>query len=212
MNIITTRYLRSALALGLAVILGAWLGASPPAHALADPGSVAPELQAVDLQGKPVTLSAYKGRWVALEWTNPECPFVQKHYNSGNMQSTQKEALEKKIVWIQINSTNPAHSDYKTPPAMATWNASMKAQIAHATLDQGGKTGMAYGAKTTPQLVLINPEGKVVYHGAIDSIRSANPADIPKATNYMKQAMNEAFSGRPVSMPATVPYGCSVKY
>lgn len=182
------------------------------ALAMAAPGSMAPPLQVVDLGGKAVQLSDIRGRWVVLEWTNPECPFVQKHYSSGNMQATQKEALEQKVVWIQINSTNPQHTDYKSPEAMSAWNVSMRAQPTHATLDQGGRTGMAYGAKTTPQMVLINPEGKVVYHGAIDSIRSTNPADIPKATNYMRQAIREALSGKPVSVAASVPYGCSVKY
>lgn len=198
--------------LSLGLIGAAFITPSRTVYALADSGSSAPPLQVMDLGGKPVQLADYKGRWVALEWTNPECPFVQKHYNSGNMQATQREALEKKVVWIQINSTNPNHSDYKPPDTMRAWNASMRAQPTHATLDQDGKTGMAYGAKTTPQMVLINPEGKVVYHGAIDSIRSANPADIPKATNYMKQAINEALSGKSVSVPTSVPYGCSVKY
>ncbi|MBU3725168.1 MAG: redoxin domain-containing protein [Burkholderiaceae bacterium] len=182
------------------------------AFALAEPGTTAPPIQVTDVNGKPVKLSDYKGRWVALEWTNPECPFVQKHYNSGNMQSTQKEALERNVVWIQINSTNPSHSDYKSPEAMKAWNTEKRAQITHATMDSAGAAGRAYGAKTTPQMVLIDPQGKVVYHGAIDSMRSANPADIPKATNYMKQALNEALSGKPVSVSSSVPYGCSVKY
>jgi hypothetical protein len=182
------------------------------AHAMAEPGKQAPAIALVDLDGKPVSLSDFKGRWVALEWTNPECPFVQKHYNSKNMQDTQKFAADKKIAWVQINSTNPSHGDYKSPQQMKAWNTSMQAVLSHATLDPGGKTGKAYGAKTTPQMVLISPDGKVVYNGAIDSVRSANPADIPKATNYFKQAMAESAAGKPVSTPSTTPYGCSIKY
>jgi hypothetical protein len=128
------------------------------------------------------------------------------------MQATQREVSGKNIVWIQINSTNPNHPEFKTPAKLAEWNASMKATPSIASLDRDGKTGRAYGAKTTPQMVLINPNGIVVYNGAIDSIRSANAADIPKATNYVKQAVQEVLSGKPVSMPLTTPYGCSIKY
>lgn len=175
-------------------------------------GVAAPAFSLNDLQGKPFSLNDYAGRWVAMEWTNPDCPFVQKHYNSGNMQSTQKQAMDAKVVWIQINSTNPNHSDYKSPKDMLAWNSAMKALVAHAALDTDGKVGKAYGAKTTPQMVLIDPKGVVVYHGAIDSIRSASAGDIPKATNYMKQAMTEALAGKAVSVPESSPYGCSVKY
>ncbi len=188
------------------------VAAGLPAHAAAEPGKPAPALQLLDLDGKAIGLSDFQGKWVALEWTNPECPFVQKHYNSGNMQSTQQEASNQKFVWIQINSTNPGHGEYKTPAQMKAWNAEKKAAPAHATLDQQGKTGKAYGAKTTPQIVLINPQGMVVYNGAIDSVRSANPADIAKATNYAKQAMAEITAGKPVSIASTTPYGCSIKY
>lgn len=184
----------------------------PGLKAAAPAGGVAPGFSLTDLKGKPFALQDYAGRWVALEWTNPDCPFVQKHYNSGNMQSTQKQAMDAKVVWIQINSTNPNHSDYKTPEAMLAWNIEMKAQVAHAALDADGKVGKTYGAKTTPQMVLIDPKGVVIYHGAIDSIRSASAGDIPKATNYMKQAMAEVLAGKPVSVSESTPYGCSVKY
>lgn len=195
-------------------VIAALLPAILPSQALAsaEPGKPAPAVAVVDLDGKAVSLNDLKGRWVALEWTNPDCPFVQKHYNSKNMQATQKFAADNKITWVQINSTNPNHGDYKTPQQMKAWNTSMQAVLAHATLDVSGKTGKAYGAKTTPQMVLISPEGNVVYNGAIDSIRSANPADIPKATNYFKQAMTEVVAGKPVSTPSTTPYGCSIKY
>lgn len=195
----------------LALAGALFFAASTPALS-ADPGTPAPVFSLTDLEGKPVSLKDLKGRWVALEWTNPDCPFVQKHYKSGNMQETQKLAADKKIAWIQVNSTTPSHQDYKNSAQMKEWNTAMKAILAHAALDPDGKMGRTYGAKTTPQMVLINPEGVVVYHGAIDSIRSANPADIPKAINYMKAAINEALAGKPVTHASTVPYGCSVKY
>lgn len=182
------------------------------AHASAEPGRQAPALSLIDLDGKPLSLSDLKGKWVALEWTNPECPFVKKHYDSGNMQGTQQEAAKNNFVWVQINSTNPSHGEYKTPAQMKAWNAEKKAVPAHATLDQQGRTGKAYGARTTPQIVLINPQGVVVYNGAIDSIRSANSADIARATNYAKQAIAEITAGKPVSVPSATPYGCSIKY
>jgi hypothetical protein len=177
-----------------------------------EPGKPAPALSLADLDGKSLALSDLKGKWIALEWTNPECPFVKKHYDSGNMQSTQQHAAKNNIVWIQINSTNPSHPEYKTPTQMKAWNAEKKAAPAHATLDQQGRTGKAYGAKTTPQIVLINPQGVVVYNGAIDSVRSANPADIAGATNYVKQAISEIAAGKPISQASTRPYGCSIKY
>jgi cytochrome oxidase Cu insertion factor (SCO1/SenC/PrrC family) len=183
-----------------------------PAMAAAPPGAPAPGFSLTDVSGKAFSLKDFSGRWVALEWVNPECPFVKKHYQSGNMQSTQKQAADSKVVWVQINSTNANHSEYKSPKEMAAWNTEMKTVGVIAALDSDGKVGRAYGAKTTPQMVLINPQGLVVYHGAIDSIRSANAADIARATNYMKQAMTEALSGKPVSVPESVPYGCTVKY
>lgn len=183
-----------------------------PAFASAEPGKPAPALSLTNLDGQTIDLAQFKGKWVALEWTNPECPFVRKHYNSGNMQSTQHAAQTLGVTWIQINSTNPNHSEYKTPAQMKAWNTEQKAVLTEATLDQNGKTGKAYGAKTTPQMVLINPQGLVVYNGAIDSIRSADPTDVSKATNYMKQAMAEGTSGKTISTPSARPYGCSIKY
>ena len=202
------RHLTSALA--FFVLLQT--GVSSPVHAAAEPGQPAPDFRLTDLSGQQVSLAGLRGKWVVLEWTNPECPFVQKHYNSGNMQSTQQQAAAARVVWVQINSTTPTHADYRAPEQMKAWNASMKSLHAHAALDPDGRVGKAYGARTTPQMVLIQPDGKVAYHGAIDSIRSANAADIPKATNYVKQAMAEALAGKPVTVANSTPYGCSVKY
>lgn len=197
----------SLFALGAIALNGAG-----SAWAAAPPGGPAPGFSLTDVSGKAFSLKDFSGRWVALEWVNPECPFVKKHYQSGNMQSTQKQAADSKVVWVQINSTNASHSEYKTPKEMAAWNAEMKAVGVIAALDSDGKVGRAYGAKTTPQMVFINPQGTVVYHGAIDSVRSANAADIARATNYMKQAMAEALAGKSVTVAESVPYGCTVKY
>lgn len=210
---LTTGHWKQRIAgLVLATSCAVGLNVSSVAFASGEPGKPAPALELTDLNGKSVSLADHKGRWVVLEWTNPECPFVQKHYKSDNMQATQREVTGKNMVWIQINSTNPNHPEYKTPAKMAEWNSSMKAAPSIAALDRDGKTGRGYGAKTTPQMVLINPAGTVVYNGAIDSIRSANVADIPKATNYLKQVVQEVTAGKPVSTPLTTPYGCSIKY
>ena len=176
------------------------------------PGNPAPAFTLTTLDGKPVALADLKGKWVALEWTNPECPFVQKHYGSDNMQATQRAAAGKQVVWVQVNSTNPGHQDFKTAKQMNEWLLAMKASPTHAALDQSGAVGRAYGARTTPHMYLIDPAGQVVYNGAIDDKRSANPVDIAGARNHMKEAIVEAVSGKPVTIAATTPYGCSIKY
>ena len=176
------------------------------------PGNVAPAFALTTLDGKPVALADLKGKWVALEWTNPDCPFVQKHYASDNMQATQRAAAVRQVVWVQVNSTNPGHQDFKSAKQMNEWLVAMKSVPTYAALDQSGVVGKAYGAKTTPHMYLINPGGQVVYNGAIDDKRSANPADIPGARNHMKEAITEAVSGKPVTIAATTPYGCSIKY
>ena len=176
------------------------------------PGSPAPAFALTTLDGKPVALADLKGKWVALEWTNPDCPFVQKHYGSDNMQATQRAAVDKQVVWVQVNSTHPGHQDFKSAKQMNEWLLTMKARPTYAALDPSGTVGKAYGAKTTPHMYLINPGGQIVYNGAIDDKRSANPADIPSARNHMKEAINEAVSGKPVTLAATTPYGCSIKF
>jgi hypothetical protein len=147
-----------------------------------------------------------------LEWVNPGCPFVQKHYNSANMQATQKAAAAKGVVWLAINSTATTHSDYLAPVALASWMAGHKAAATATLMDADGRIGRAYGARTTPQMVLIDPAGKLLYGGAIDSKASANVADIKTATNHVNAALAEALAGKPVTVAQTQPYGCSVKY
>jgi peroxiredoxin len=175
-------------------------------------GKPAPDFTLSDLQGKPVKLADYKGKFVVLEWVNPECPFVEKHYSSANMQGLQKDAARKQVTWLTINSTNASHSEYKSPAEMDKWMKEQKAAPAATLLDKDGKVGKLYGAKTTPHMYIINPQGELVYAGAIDDKRSTNPADIETSKNYVTAALSEALAGKPVSTTSTTAYGCSVKY
>ncbi len=198
--------------LRLSLMLALLAGGSATALAAASVGQPAPAFSAVDTSGKTVSLADFKGKTVVLEWVNPGCPFVQKHYNSANMQGTQKEAAAKGVVWLAINSTAADASDYKTPQAMAQWMSGHKAAATATLMDADGKLGRAYGARTTPHLYIVDGGGTLVYAGAIDSKPSANPADIASATNHVKQALAETSAGKPVSQPSTRPYGCSIKY
>jgi peroxiredoxin len=175
-------------------------------------GSAAPDFSLTDAKGKTHSLSQYKGKYVVLEWFNPECPFVKKHYGGGNMQNLQKQYTGKGVVWLTIDSNAPGSQGNLAPEEAekiaSSWNTHQTALL----LDPDGKVGRAYGAKNTPNMVVINPDGKIAYEGAIDSKASPNPADIPSSTNYVKVALDESLAGKPVSTPQTKPYGCSVKY
>lgn len=197
--------LRSALAV-------ASLAASGIAFAAAAVGQPAPAFSAVDTSGKTVSLSDFKGRTVVLEWVNPGCPYVKKHYDSGNMPATQKSALAKGAVWLSVNSTHNGASDYMAPAALAGWMKDKGGTPTATLMDADGKLGRAYGARTTPHMYVIDAKGALAYVGAIDSKPTANPADIRTATNYVEQAVAEVVAGKPVSQPATQAYGCSVKY
>jgi peroxiredoxin len=193
-----------ALALAAAVPL--------PALAQPSPGQPAPAFALTDLDGRKVALADLRGRYVVLEWTNPGCPFVQKHYGSGNMQSLQKRFTAEGVQWIVINSTAVSHADYLKPAEQKSWLQKQGAAASIAALDPQGTVGRAYGAKTTPHMFVVDPQGKVVYAGAIDDKRSANPADVRTARNHVKAALDESLAGKPVTVASTVPYGCSVKY
>jgi peroxiredoxin len=175
-------------------------------------GSAAPEFSSPDANGKTQSLSQYKGKYVVLEWFNPDCPFVKKHYGGGNMQKLQEDYTGKGVVWLTIDSNAPGTEGNLTPEqaqkVMNSWKTKMTALL----IDPESKVAKLYGAKNTPHMVVINPEGKIVYEGAIDSKASPNPADIPSSTNYVKSALDESLAGRPVSNAQTKPYGCSVKY
>jgi len=175
-------------------------------------GSAAPDFSALDTNGKTHSLSQYKGKYVVLEWFNPECPFVKKHYGSDNMQKLQHEYTGKGVVWLTIDSNAPGTEGNITPDQAQKIMASWKTKQTALLLDPESKVARSYGAKNTPNMVVINPEGKIVYEGAIDSKATPNPADIPNSTNYVKAALDESLAGKPVSNPTTKPYGCSVKY
>jgi cytochrome oxidase Cu insertion factor (SCO1/SenC/PrrC family) len=176
------------------------------------PGAAAPDFTVADTAGKPVKLADYRGKFVVLEWTNPECPFVRKHYSSQNMQGLQKEWSAKDVVWLTINSTNASHSEYKKPDEMASWMRAQGAAPKATLIDGTSTTARAYGAKNTPHMFVIDPAGKLVYDGAIDDKRSTDPADVKIAHNYIRAALTEATAGKPVTTASTTPYGCTMKY
>jgi peroxiredoxin len=173
-------------------------------------GQAAPNFTATDIAGKSVSLMDIKGKYAVLEWFNPDCPFVRKHYNSRNMPAVQKYAAGKGVTWLLLTTADPDSSTPKALAELAAWGKS--ASPADTLRDLNGKVGRAYGVRTTPHMYLIDPQGKLIYAGAIDSKPSANPADIRMATNYVVQAIDEALAGKPISKPITQPYGCSVKY
>ena len=182
------------------------------AFSAVEPGETAPDFTLKDSKGNSQKLSSYSGKFVVLEWMNPECPFVKKHYSIGNMQSLQKEYTTKGVVWLSIISSAPGKQGYCTGPQAEANTKDQKASPTAVLLDPSGEVGQMYGAKTTPHMFVINPEGKLIYMGAIDSIRSANSSDCAKAENYIRQTLDAALAGKPVPTPETKSYGCSVKY
>ena len=182
------------------------------AQAAPSVGQAAPDFTLQDASGKTVKLSDYRGKHVVLEWTNPGCPYVRKHYNSGNMPATQKEAVDKGVVWLSINSTETSSYEYMEPAKLVAWQKERKSQPTAVLLDEEGTTGKAYGARTTPHMYIVNPQGQLIYAGGIDSIASSDPQDIKKAVNYVRQGLGEALAGKPITASVTRPYGCSIKY
>src|ERR1700752_481587 len=184
---------------------------STAALANAPAGQPAPAFKVTDLSGKVVNLADYKGKTVVLEWHNFGCPFVQKHYRSGNMQALQKK-YGSGVVWLAGNSPNRTASDYMEPAKINAQMRQFGAAEAGYLMDEPGTMGAAYGAKTTPHMYIIDPSGKVVYNGAIDDKRSTNVEDVKVAKNYVATALDEMKSGKSISTATTVPYGCTVKY
>lgn len=172
-------------------------------------GQPAPAFTATDTSGKTVSLASFKGRHVVLEWVNPGCPYVQRHYSGAHMQGKQKDAVAKGAVWLAINSTSSDHSDYLQPAALGEWMKAHKAAASATLMDSEGKIGRAYGARTTPHLFIVNPAGTLVYAGAVDDKPSGDAA---RATNHVQQALDDSLAGKPVATATTRPYGCSVKY
>jgi len=193
------------------LVLALLLAAAPAAWA-STVGQPAPDFTAPDLQGKPVRLSDYRGKFVVLEWTNPECPYVRRHYDSGNMPELQKELGAKDVIWLTVNSTNQSSSEFKTPQEMSKWMSQKGAAPKATLIDKDSKVGKLYSARTTPHMYIVDPQGKLIYAGAIDDKRWASVEQTKKANNHVRAALGEAMAGKQVSVAATSPYGCSVKY
>jgi peroxiredoxin len=196
----------------LTAVLTTCLIALTPALFAAQVGQPAPSFTLTDTHGKSHSLSDFKGKTVVLEWINHQCPFVVKHYSGGAMQALQKEYTAKGVVWLSICSSAPGKQGHMSPDAWNKTTAEKGAAPTAVLLDEDGKVGKAYQAKTTPHMFIINPEGILVYAGAIDSIKSTKAEDVPKATNYVKAALDEILAGKPVTTASTEAYGCSVKY
>jgi len=203
----------------LPLVLGAGAAALLTAAALvfssanaAPPGDAAPAFSEVNTAGKTVSLADFKGKTVVLEWTNNGCPFVQKHYNSKNMQNTQAAATADGVVWLSVISSKPGAQGNVTPAQADKLTTDRGAKPTHVLLDPDGSMGRAYGAETTPHIYIITPDGKIAYNGAIDSIQSNRVEDIPKATNYVTAALANLEAGKAPDPALTVPYGCDVKY
>jgi peroxiredoxin len=175
-------------------------------------GEAAPEFTAAASNGKTVHLSDYRGKYVVLEWHNNGCPYVGKHYNSGNMQKLQKQWTGRGVVWFTILSSAPGKQGYMTANEENDYLTKEQAAPTAALLDPTGQIGHLYDAKTSPQMVVINPQGVVIYDGAIDDKPTTDLEDVPTATNYVNLALEQALAGKQVETPSTRPYGCSVKY
>jgi peroxiredoxin len=175
-------------------------------------GDKVPNFTLQGADGKSHSLSDYAGKFVVLEWTNPDCPFVHKFYDSGTMQKLQKEYTAKGVVWLRVNSGAPGHEGSQTAAEAADYETAHHLHSTETLLDPTGEVGHEFGATNTPQMFVINKKDVLVYAGGIDNKPSTDPADIAKAKNYVTAALNEAMNGKPVATASARPYGCSVKY
>lgn len=181
-------------------------------HAPVAVGGPAPNFSLPAIDGKAVALEGFKGKFVVLEWTNKDCPFVKKHYGSGSMQATQAEAKKKGAVWLTVCSSAPGNQGYMTADEFKAYAKEKKIASTAVLLDSDGKVGHLYNARTTPQIVVIDPKGTIVYNGAIDDKPDADPESLKGAKNYALAALTEAMAGKPIAVSTSRPYGCSVKY
>ena len=182
------------------------------AESAATVGQKAPDFTLTGADGKTHSLSEFSGKFVVLEWTNPDCPFVHKFYDSGTMQKLQTEETGKGVVWLRINSSAEGHEGYQTKSDLASYVKENHVAATESLLDPDGKVGHLYGARTTPHMFVIDKKGDLVYAGGIDNKPSPDPDDIKSATNYVTSALDEAMAGKAVTTPKSRPYGCSVKY
>lgn len=174
--------------------------------------AAAPDFSLPGSSGKTIKLSELKGKWVVLEWFNDGCPYVKKHYESGNIPNLQKKYTAQGVVWLTVLSSAPTKQGHRSAEEVKTIMTQWKGAPTDNLLDPEGKVGQLYGAKTTPHLFIINPKGEIVYQGAIDSIPSTEVADIAKAENYVDLGLSAALANKPITTAQSVPYGCSVKY
>ncbi len=183
-----------------------------PAAAAPVVGQAAPNFRLNDADGRVVSLSDFRGKPVVLEWNNPGCPFVKKHYGSGNMQKTQAAARAAGVVWLSVNSSAPGEQGHMNGAEAKAFVASAKAQPTAYLLDPKGVVGRGYDAKTTPHMYIVDAKGTLVYAGGIDDKPTANPADVNGARNHVLAAISELKAGKAVSVATSRPYGCNVKY
>ena len=175
------------------------------------PGQAAPAFTLIDAEGTPRSLADYRGKVVVLEWTNEGCPYVKKHY-SGAMQALQREAVEDGVVWLSVISSAPGTQGYVTGDSARGWKARTGANATRLLLDPTGQVGKLYGARTTPDMRIIDREGRLVYVGGIDDKPTTDTADLQGATNFVRRALDDLASGAPMRTAFATPYGCSVKY
>lgn len=194
-----------------ALVLGMSLVATD-AGATAKVGEKAPEFELVDTNGKSHKLSSFAGKTVVLEWFNKGCPYVQKHYESQNMQALQKKYTDKGVVWLTVISSAPGKQGFEDNQQANKTRADWKIASTATLLDPKGEVGKLYAAKTTPHMYIVDAKGTLVYNGAIDSISSSKKDDVGKAENYVAGALDLLAAGQPVKTATTKPYGCSVKY
>ncbi len=206
------RTLARAAALMATAALTAGALIASTANAAVESGKAAPAFTAIDANGKSVKLADYKGKTVVLEWTNHECPYVKKHYGSGNMQKLQKEATADGVVWLSVVSSAPGTQGYVDGPKANAVTKERGASPTAVLLDPKGDLGHLYDAKTTPGMYIVDKTGTLVYQGAIDDKPTSNAADIAVAKNYVRTALTEIKAGKPVTTAATKSYGCTVKY
>lgn len=183
-----------------------------PASAAPEVGQPAPAFSGTDTDGKVWSLDELQGEPVILEWTNHDCPYVQKHYGAGNMQALQREATADGYLWLSVISSAPGKQGHVSAGKADELTASRDAAPTAVLLDESGAIGRAYGAQTTPHMFIIDDAGTLVYMGGIDNRPTSDPADIEGAENYVRMALADLAAGEPVQRPVTRPYGCSVKY
>jgi peroxiredoxin len=201
---------RTTLLVG--AVAGLLFAAAPVVHAAARVGAAAPAFTAKDIAGKSHKLADFKGKYVVLEWFNHGCPFVQKQYESNSMQALQKKWTAKGVVWLSINSGGKGKEGFEDEAVTAKTAKAKGTQSTAIFVDGAGTLGKLFGASSTPHMFVIDPAGKVVYAGAIDSIPSTDKADLAKAENYVDSALAAATAGKPIKVAESAPYGCGVHY